>query len=217
MKNNETFVYVSYWDDGLKDILIPVDSMPENDREGIALFIEDPWCDECMELIGYLDEDVSKFIPVENGNEDFSWNPFHVENHRNILEIIFLNGDKSALFYSFLEYTLGGSVLGSEDFMFKHKIAKSKFKSYLMLRHIEHNTTLIDILNSEAFKANVDNQSDVELKCWNPKENNISDGCKERCKDAFVIVANSFKEGHMTIDEFMDSINFIYEKYKEGD
>ena len=150
MKENKlpVFIQVTFWDDGLKYIYVPASCLSEEAQIGSKLFIVDAWCDECMEWLEYLESEISDFVKPYDGDEDFSWNPYYCdESKRNILEVIVIRGNQREVLYSFLNYTIGGNVLRAEDFLFKHKIAKSKFDSYFLLRHTERNTTLFDIIN----------------------------------------------------------------------
>lgn len=159
MKNNKApvFIKVTFWNDGLKYIYIPADCLSADAYTAAKLFIVDAWSDECMDWIGYLEKEVNDFIQPYAGDEDFSWNPYYYDMSKNhILEIIVMRENHKEVLYSFLNYVLGGSVLRAEDFLYEHKIPKSTFDSYLLLRHTEGvNTTLFDFINSM--------QSDDEL------------------------------------------------------
>ncbi len=146
MKNNsKIYSEITFWDNGVKRIYIPVSCLSEDANVAAKLFMEDPWCDECMGWLFSLEEELCEFVSPYKGDEDFSWNPYYCDSSkRNILEIIILDDDKKEVLYSFLNYIMGGNVLRAEDFLFKHKIPKSSFESYLLLRHASRNKTLFD-------------------------------------------------------------------------
>ena len=145
--NNNVFVKIAYWNNGIKNIFVPGNNFSEKSKIWFDMFLDEPWSDDSMEYISYFENEICDLIPEYNGDEDLSWNPFYLDNsRRNVFEIIIENADKKIVYYSFLDYTPGGNVLKGEDFLFNHGIPKSAFDSYFILRHTDRSKTLFDMI-----------------------------------------------------------------------
>lgn len=150
------YLYITYWDthpltEGLRQIIVPFGSYlnaPETDYQNKRIIrametyvtedVNDYFAREWM----IIDDIVDSVVPRYDDDEDWDWTGFG----GHVLEVIVFGSGGCKIWFSILNPENLSDVLKAEEFLFIHKIPRSKLITAQMLRHDIHNTTIGDIL-----------------------------------------------------------------------